>query len=96
LSIIDFIVYGIGTLPEAKIGPVKGMPKRGKDSCRLHVLAFNYLDLLFCPLVKLVDQGVNQALMIGLELLLSESDNSCTNFFGAIWSKNRLSDSRRL
>jgi hypothetical protein len=28
--------YGIVTLPEAKIGPVKRMPKRGMDSCRLH------------------------------------------------------------
>ena len=38
LSIINSIVYGIGTLPEAKMGPVKRMPKRGMDSCRLHVM----------------------------------------------------------
>jgi hypothetical protein len=31
LSIIDSIVYGIGTLPEAKIGLVKRMPKRGME-----------------------------------------------------------------
>jgi len=40
LSIIDSIVYGIECLPEAKIGPVKRMPKRGMDSCGLHVLTF--------------------------------------------------------
>jgi hypothetical protein len=28
----------MGTLPEAKIGPVKRMPKREMDSCRLYVL----------------------------------------------------------
>jgi hypothetical protein len=50
LSIIDSIVYGIGTFPEAKIGLVKRMPKRGMDSCRLHALSFNYLDLFFCQL----------------------------------------------
>jgi hypothetical protein len=38
LSIINSIVYGIGTLPEAKIGLVKRMPKREMDSCRLHVV----------------------------------------------------------
>jgi hypothetical protein len=37
LSIINSIVFGIGTLPEAKIGPVKRMPKREMDSCRLYV-----------------------------------------------------------
>jgi len=36
LSIIDSIVGGIGTFPEAKIGPVKRMPKRGMDFCGLH------------------------------------------------------------
>jgi len=41
LSIIDSIVYGIGTLPEAEIRPVKRMPKKEKDSCRLYALAFN-------------------------------------------------------
>jgi hypothetical protein len=46
LSIIDSIVYGIGSLPEAKIGPVKRMAKREMDSCGLHALAFDYLDLL--------------------------------------------------
>jgi len=35
LSIIDSIVYGIGTLPKAKIGPVRRMPKREVDSYRL-------------------------------------------------------------
>jgi hypothetical protein len=30
-------VYGIGTLPEAKIGLVKRMPKREMDSYRLHI-----------------------------------------------------------
>jgi len=50
-------VYGIGTLPEAKIGSVKRMPKREMDSCRLHALTFNYLDLLFSQAVKLVDKG---------------------------------------
>jgi hypothetical protein len=39
-------------LPEGKIGPFKRMPKRGMDSCRLHALAFNYLDLLFSQPVK--------------------------------------------
>jgi len=29
LSIIDSIIYGIGTLPEAKIGPVKEGQKEG-------------------------------------------------------------------
>jgi len=58
MSINDSIVYEIGTLPEAKMGPVKRMPKRGMDSCRLYALAFNYLDLLFSQAVKLVDQGV--------------------------------------
>jgi len=58
LSIINSVVYGIGTLPEAKIGLVKGTAKRGMDSCGLYALAFNYLDLLFCQPVKLVDQGV--------------------------------------
>jgi hypothetical protein len=38
LSIIGSIVYGIGTLPEAKIGPVKRMAKREMDSCRLYAL----------------------------------------------------------
>jgi len=38
LSIIDSIVYGIGTLPEAKIGLVKRMPKRRMDSWRLYAL----------------------------------------------------------
>ena len=47
LSIIDSIVYGIGTLPEAKIGPVERMPKIEMDSYRLYALDFNYLDLLF-------------------------------------------------
>ena len=47
LSIINSIVYGIETLPEAKIGLVKSAPKREMDSCRLYVLASNYLDLLF-------------------------------------------------
>ena len=28
----------MGSLPEAKIGLVKRMPKRGMDSCGLHVL----------------------------------------------------------
>jgi hypothetical protein len=55
LSINDSIVYGIGILPEAKTGPVKRMPKRGMDSCRLNALAFNNPDLLFCQPVKLVD-----------------------------------------
>jgi hypothetical protein len=32
--------------------------KGGMDSCRLHALAFNYLDLFFRQPVKLVDQGV--------------------------------------
>jgi hypothetical protein len=50
-------VYGIESLPEAKIGPVKRMAKRGMDSYRLHVLAFNYLDLFFGQPIKLVDQG---------------------------------------
>jgi hypothetical protein len=59
LSIINSIVYGIGTLPEAKIGPVKRMPKREMDSCRLHALAFNYLDLFFGQPVKLVDLSVS-------------------------------------
>jgi hypothetical protein len=40
----NFIVFGIGTLPEAKIGPVKRMAKREMDSYRLHALAFGYLD----------------------------------------------------
>jgi hypothetical protein len=62
LSIIDSIVYGIGTLPEAKIGPVKRMPKTEMGSCRLYALAFNYIDLLFSQPVKLVDQGVYLAL----------------------------------
>ena len=31
------IVFGIGTLPEAKIVPVERMLKREMDSCRLHV-----------------------------------------------------------
>ena len=31
-------MYGIESLPEAKIGPVKWMPKREVDSCGLHVL----------------------------------------------------------
>ena len=39
MSINHSIVFGIGTLPEAKIGLVKGMPKRGMDSCGLHALA---------------------------------------------------------
>ena len=38
MAIIDSIVFGIGTLPEAKIGPVKGMLKKERDSYRLHVL----------------------------------------------------------
>jgi hypothetical protein len=38
LSIINSIVFGIGTLPEAKIGPVKRMPKREMDSYKLYVL----------------------------------------------------------
>jgi hypothetical protein len=46
-SIINSIVYGIRTLPEAKIGPVKRMPKCGMGSCRLHALTFNYTDQLF-------------------------------------------------
>jgi hypothetical protein len=58
LSIIDSIVFGIETLPEAKIGLIKGMAKRGMDFCRLYVLTFNYLDLLFRQPVKLVDQGI--------------------------------------
>jgi len=47
LSIIDSTVFGIGTLPEAKIGLVKRMPKRGMDSYRLHALTFRNPDLLF-------------------------------------------------
>jgi hypothetical protein len=46
LSIIDSIVYGIGTLPEAKIGPVKRMPKRGMDSCGLHVLILDSTEMI--------------------------------------------------
>jgi hypothetical protein len=61
LSIIDSIVYGISSLPEAKRGPVGGVPKIERDSCRLHTLAFNYLDLFFCQPVKLVDQDVYAA-----------------------------------
>ena len=63
MSIIDSIVFGIGTLPEAKIGLVKGKAKREMDSCRLYALAFNYLDLLFCQPVKLVDQGIDLVLV---------------------------------
>jgi hypothetical protein len=37
LSINDFIVYGIVGYAEAKIGPVKRMPKREMDSYRLHI-----------------------------------------------------------
>ena len=58
LSIINSIVYGIGTLPEAKIGSVKRMPKRGMDFCRLHALDLRIPDLLFCQPVTLVDQVV--------------------------------------
>jgi hypothetical protein len=57
LSIIDSIVFGIGTLPEAKIGLVKRMPKRGMDSCRLYALVFNYPDLLFYQPVNLCRLG---------------------------------------
>ena len=46
LSIIDSIVYGIGTLPEAKIGPVKRMPKRGMDSCGLHALILDSTEII--------------------------------------------------
>jgi hypothetical protein len=42
LSIINSIAFGMGTLPEAKIGPLKRMAKREMDSCRLYALAFNY------------------------------------------------------
>ena len=38
LPINNSIVYGIGSLPEAKIWPVKGMPKREMDSYKLYVL----------------------------------------------------------
>jgi hypothetical protein len=38
LSIIDSIVFGIGPLPEAKIGLVKRMAKRERDSCKLHIV----------------------------------------------------------
>jgi hypothetical protein len=31
------IVFGIGSLPEAKIGLVKGMPKIERGSCELHI-----------------------------------------------------------
>jgi len=75
LSIIDSIVFGIGTLPEAKIGPVKRMPKRGMDSCRLHALALHNPDLLFCQPIKLVDLGVYLAvgsLDLAMEYLLRE------------------------
>jgi hypothetical protein len=34
------------------------MLKREMDSCGLYALAFNYLDLLFCQPVKIIDQGV--------------------------------------
>jgi hypothetical protein len=37
LSIIDSKVYGIETLPEAKNGFVKRMPKREMRSCELHI-----------------------------------------------------------
>jgi hypothetical protein len=38
------------------------MSKREMIACRLHALTFNYLDLLFCQPVKLVDQVVCLAL----------------------------------
>jgi hypothetical protein len=87
LSIIDSIVLGIGTLLEAKIGPVKSMPKSGMDSCRLHALAFNYLDLLFRQPVKLVDQG-GYPTIGGFYLALVELGSSaCLCFF--VLSKRR-------
>jgi hypothetical protein len=52
LSIIDSVVFGIGSLPEAKIGPVKRMPKREMDSCGLHAL----LDPSSLALAKALDQ----------------------------------------
>jgi hypothetical protein len=52
LSIINSIVYGIRTLPEAKIVPVERMLKREMNSCGLHALTFNYLDLFFCQPVS--------------------------------------------
>jgi hypothetical protein len=45
LSIIDSLVDGIGSLPEAKMGPVRGCQKR-MDFCGLHTLAFNYAAIL--------------------------------------------------
>ena len=59
----------MGSLPEAKIGLVKRMPKREMDSRGLHALVFNYLDLLFRQLIKLVDRGV-YLLICGLDLAL--------------------------
>ena len=47
LSINNFIVSGIGTLPEAKIGLVKGMPKRGMGSCGLHALVLAFASSCF-------------------------------------------------
>ena len=47
LSIVNSIVCGIETLPDAKIRLVKRMSKRRKDSCGLHALVFNYTYLLY-------------------------------------------------
>lgn len=56
MSIIDSIVFGIGTLPEAKIGLVKGKAKREMDYCRLHALSrseiSSYIYIFICRHVK--------------------------------------------
>jgi len=71
LSIINSIVFGIRALPEAKIGLVNRMAKREKDSCRLYALAFDYLDLLFCQPVKLVEPLPPALLFLNLHALYS-------------------------